>query len=202
MSPSRSFTSRATRAFTLIEILVVMGIMAVVATIVGVGLSRGGEGAALTAGQSLLVSQLNAARAQAALGASRSALVVAADASDLTRDHRFLVVAIEAAGIWRAVSDGTTLPNSVLVRGLAEGSTLLSQTLAVALDPGDTTTTCSAVIFEAEGRISTAGGGAIWLSVGIRDEDGWSFSPDAPSRGISMSRYGAITPLDDWEGVF
>lgn len=202
MSPSRSFPSRASRAFTLIEILVVMGIMAVVATVVGVGLSRGGEGAALTAGQSLLVSQLNAARAQAALGASRSAFVVAADASDPSRDRRFLVVAIEDAGIWRAVSDGTTLPNSVLVRGLAEGSSLLSQTLAVALDPGDTTTTCSAVIFADEGRISTAGGGAIWLSVGTRDEDGWSFSLDAPSRGISVSRYGAITPLDDSEGVF
>lgn len=39
-----------------------------VTTMVGIGLSRGGEGEALTASQSLLVAQLNAARAQAALG--------------------------------------------------------------------------------------------------------------------------------------
>lgn len=202
MSSSRSFSSRASRAFTLIEILVVIGIMAVVATIVGVGLSRGGEGTALTAGQSLLVSQLNAARAQAALGASRAALVVATDATDPERDRRFVAVAIEDAGIWRAVSDGTTLPNGVLVRDFAAGSTLLSQTLAVALDPGDTTTACAAVVFESGGRISTAGGGQMWLSVGIRDEQGWSISTDSPSRGISVSRYGAFTPLDDSEGVF
>ena len=86
------------RAFTLIEVLVVIGVMAVVATLVGIGLSRGGVGAALKASQSLLVSQLNAARSQAALGESRTALVVVADVGSLERDRRFLAVAVEEGG--------------------------------------------------------------------------------------------------------
>ena len=184
------------RAFTLIEILVVIGIMAVVATIVGIGLSRGGEGAALSASQSLLVSQLNAARSQAALGQSPAALVVVSDPASPDRDRRFLAVALEDEGVWRAITDGTMLPSGILVRDDTATNALWDQTLAVALDPGDATTSCLAVVFESGGQLATRGGGEIWLGVGVRDEQGWSMENDAPERGIMVSRYGAVTLLE------
>lgn len=194
MTSSRVFPGQ--RAFTLIEILVVIGIMAVVATIVGIGLSRGGEGAALTASQSLLVSQLNAARAQAALGESRTALVVVADAASSERDRRFLAVAVQDVGGWRAITDGTMLPHGVMVRNDTATNALLDQTLAVALDPGDAMTNCWAVVFEAGGQLAMRGGGEIWLGIGVRDEQGWSIDDAAPARGIMVSRYGAVTLLE------
>lgn len=194
MTSSRAYLQQ--RAFTLIEILVVIGIMAVVATLVGIGLSRGGEGAALSASQSLLISQLNAARSQAALGESQTALVVVADAASPERDRRFLAVAVEDEGVWRAITDGTMLPNGIMVRNDTATNALLNQTLAVALDPGDATTTCLAVVFESGGQLATRGGGEIWLGVGVRDEQGWRIDEATPERGILMSRYGAVSLLE------
>jgi prepilin-type N-terminal cleavage/methylation domain-containing protein len=194
MTSSRVLSGQ--RAFTLIEILVVIGIMAVVTTMVGIGLSRGGEGEALTASQSLLVAQLNAARAQAASGESRTALVVVADASSPERDQRFLAVAVEDNGMWRAITDGTMLPRGILVRDNPAPNALLKQSLAVALDPGNATTRCLAVLFEAWRQLATRGGGEIWLGVGVRNEQGWSIDHEAPARVILVSRYGAVTGLE------
>ncbi|MBT5900799.1 MAG: hypothetical protein HOH58_01675 [Opitutaceae bacterium] len=85
------------------------------------------------------------------------------------------------------------LPHRIMVRDIAQTGSLLNQTLAVALGPGDATTTCSAVVFEADGQLATPGGGEIWLGVGVRDEQGWRIDSEAPARGILVSRYGAVT---------
>ena len=189
--------AQSRRAFTLIELLVVIGIMAVVSAIIGVGLSRGGDATTLAAAESLMVSQINAARAQAALSAGQTALVVAADADDPERERRFVAVAVDDAGTWRVLNDGTRLPGNAVVRTPAEGSTLFDPGLeGVALDPGNETTLCYLAIFEATGRVAQIGSKEVWLSIGERTSTGWTYATEAPARGIALSRYGAISSLE------
>ncbi|GAB5560962.1 MAG: hypothetical protein SynsKO_26090 [Synoicihabitans sp.] len=185
------------RAFTLIELLVVVGIIAVAATLIGIGLTRGGEATALRAGQSLLVSQLNSARAHAALSEDVAVLAIPLDATDPDRDHRLLSVAIDDDGLWRAVSDGTYLPEPIRIVGPEFGSSLLATTAPVALDPGNQTTLCYIIEFRPNGSLLNRGGGQVSLAVSQRTASGWEFLPDTPTQRVAVSRYGAISTQEE-----
>lgn len=184
------------RGFTLVELLVVIGIMAVVATIVGVGLSRGGEGASLTGAQNIILSQLAATRAQAALRGENAALVMIDDAGEPQRSRRVVGVAVNDAGLWRLISDPVQLPGQVgVVNGLSEQN-LWGRSLAVVVEPGGTTVNCLAIEMAPNGSLVSAGGGVIWLSVGRVEADGWQSRMEGSRSGLRLSRYGATQLID------
>jgi len=178
------------RGFTLIEILVVIGVIAIVAAIFGVGLGRGSEAATLRAAQRLMVSQFSAARAQAALQGAEVALVVVDDVADPQRSRRVVAVAINDAGIWRAVTDPVELPGVV---GIVVGTDdVWGEALAVAIDPGDETVNCQAVRFNGSDGTVSNGGGELWLMQGEMSAAGWQEAATGLRRGLAVSRYGAI----------
>lgn len=111
-----------TGAFTLVELLVVIGVMVVLLGGVGVALAgRGGEGAALASAQSLVGSMAGAARAQAALHQTNARLIVHAQpppAGDAAKYLRFLQVVREepfGSDAYVAAGDPVALPASVCV---------------------------------------------------------------------------------------
>jgi prepilin-type N-terminal cleavage/methylation domain-containing protein len=186
--------------FTLLELLVVIGVMAVVATLIGVGLGRSNEGAALATGQALLQSQLNAVRAQAALRGQAAALVVAVDATEPERRRRALAVAVLDQSLWRAVDAPVLLPAGVGMLGPGEGSDLWeSALLPVALDPGDATTSCWVLRLAPSGGVVGGGTGELWLALGQVGAGGWSAEANAARRGVRLSRYGAVELVDEGE---
>lgn len=178
------------------ELLVVIGIMAVVATIVGVGLSRGGEGASLTGAQNIILSQLAATRAQAALRGENAALVMIDDAGEPQRSRRVVGVAVNDAGLWRLISDPVQLPGQVgVVNGLSEQNRW-GRSLAVVVEPGGTTVNCLAIEMAPNGSLVSAGGGVIWLSVGRVEADGWQSRVEGSRSGLRLSRYGVTQLID------
>lgn len=191
-------TQRPDRAFTLIEILVVIGVIAVVAAIIGVGLGRGSEAANLQAAQRMVMSQFSAARAQAALAGEEVALVMIDDVADPARSRRALALAIDDEGVWRAIADPVQLPgNTGLV---VEGDDLWTETLNVAIDPGDQTTSCRAIRFNPAGSLENVGDGEIWLVNGEITSSGWTQNELGLRRGLSISRYGTLQMLEEVHG--
>ena len=190
-------TSHSRQGFTLVELLVVIGVMAVVATIIGVGLSRGGDGASLTAAQNMVMSQFAATRAQAALRGENAALVVVDDATAPASSRRVLGVAVEDEGGWHLIADSVRLPGTVGVVELEADTSLWQETLAVVLEVGEATTNCRAIEIAPNGSLDVAGGGELWLSLGQPSATGWQPLSDAPRRSIRVSRYGAMQPIED-----
>ncbi|MBL9190508.1 MAG: type II secretion system protein [Opitutaceae bacterium] len=114
-----------TRAFTLIELMVVVGIIIVLLGGIGLAVAgRGGEGVALSNAQSTVASLVGAARAQAALHQTRSRLLVYAtlptSSGDWTKYLRTLQVVREdtlpnGTTAWVAAGQPVTLPAPICV---------------------------------------------------------------------------------------
>lgn len=184
------------RAFTLIELLVVIAVIAVLAGVIGVGLSQGGEGAALAAGRGVFSVQFSAARSQAALAERDTSLVIVADPNDAERYLRHLAVAVDDAGIWRALNEGTGLPGDVMILPAESGSTLLPDTVTgVALDVGDELTDCYLIRFQSDGNPVASGGGELWFTLGEMTSTGLVAQDDAPIVKLVLSRYGELTEV-------
>ncbi len=109
------------RAFTLIELLTVVGLIVIFTGGIGLALSgRGGEGAALTSAQSLVASLVGATRAQAALHQTNARLLVYAQlppTGDASKYLRYLQVArLDTDGrTWVAAGDPVLLPLPICV---------------------------------------------------------------------------------------
>lgn len=176
----------------------VIGVIAVIASIVGVGLSGGSEGAALTSAREIMQAQLTAARSQAALRGYPGAVVIVADTDDPDRYLRHVAVAVvDASGTFTVLHDGANLPGEVRVREPGDGSTLLAGPQLVAVDPGAVAIPCYLVSFDPHGGLTGAGGGEIWLAVAQRRADGVIFPPEAPAVGLAISRYGAVVAFEE-----
>jgi prepilin-type N-terminal cleavage/methylation domain-containing protein len=116
----------AQRAFSLIELLVVVGLIVILVGGFGVALTgRGGEGAALTNAQSILSGMVQSARAQAALYQVNTRLIVyaqmppspTADASKYLRVLQVVRGDTLPTGMvtWTAVGDPVSLPAPICV---------------------------------------------------------------------------------------
>lgn len=114
-----------TRAFTLIELMVVVGLILVLTAGIGLAVAgRGGEGAALANSQSIVASLVGTARAQAALHQTTTRLIIYATqpaTGDWTKYLRSLqVVRLDtlpngATTSWVAVGEPVTLPAPICV---------------------------------------------------------------------------------------
>ena len=114
----------SSRGFTLVELLVVVGVMAVMLSIAAIGIQNIDKGQSTITGVATTQSLLDEARNLAIGRGTRARLCIHADASDeQDRYLRFMVVAYERiqrndAGeetgrVWQVDSRGTSLPNGV-----------------------------------------------------------------------------------------
>ncbi|HOD46329.1 MAG: prepilin-type N-terminal cleavage/methylation domain-containing protein [Opitutaceae bacterium] len=106
----RLATIRFSRAFTLLELLVVLGLVVVFAGVVGLSVRGNARGSACLAAQRQLAGLITAGRTHAALAQAEVRLLVSADASD---DSAYLsackLVRAEASG-WAEMGVGSVMP--------------------------------------------------------------------------------------------
>lgn len=118
-------------AFTLVELLVVIGLIVLLAGGIGVALSGGNKSTALQSAQGSLSSALSLVRAQAALTGGDAALAVYAGTAPSDPDYsdrylRYYVVIKKTTTGWEATGEGEYLPAGVyFVPNTAPSSTAL-----------------------------------------------------------------------------
>jgi len=103
-------------AFTLVELLVVIGLIVLLAGGIGVALSGGNKSTALQSAQGSLASALSMARAQAALTGYDAAVAVNTGATSTNSDRylRYYVVIVkDSTGAWNTTGEGEYLPSGV-----------------------------------------------------------------------------------------
>ncbi len=114
---SSTAKARLPRAFTLLELLVVIGLMAVLSLFLFGGLRGGGKTAALQSGQATVVNLLTVARTKAMATGQSARLLVHVDANSTEQPSRFLrcvVVQIQNPVGWQTVT-AAYLPEGVYV---------------------------------------------------------------------------------------
>lgn len=114
--PARPF--RRLAAFTLVEVLVVVGLIALLAGVLGVALRGGEGGSGLVAAERIAAGMFQSARSQAVLLGTEARVIIANDASDDGRYLRTLAIVYrdpEAPNVWRSTGDGVTLPTGLYV---------------------------------------------------------------------------------------
>ena len=206
--------ARATPGFTLVEVLVVVGIIMVAAATLGLVLRGPGEGVALQAGQATLAALCTAARARAAVTGAEARLVVSADPADAAGRLRYLqVVHADPAGSgrWLAEGGGWTLPAGIYVvpptaaavpgePGWPEGrcSTALAPAAEAMTINGVAAGPFYSVSFTPRG---TTRGGSVVLACGCVSEGAGGprlvFGPADQVRGVRVRVSGALTLIDE-----
>jgi prepilin-type N-terminal cleavage/methylation domain-containing protein len=186
-SGQRSAISRlraATRAFTLLELLVVIGVIAAVAVFLFSGLLGSGKGASLQSGQAMVANLVTAARTKAAATGHKTRLLVHADPAAPDRYLRLVVLQVgrtqgASPGEWDTVQ-AVALPPGVFVvpaslAGLVadpakwkrvsdasadlDSDLFTNQSLVYALDGDSVAQTWTGVAFTPNGTLAALGGG-------------------------------------------
>lgn len=109
--------SAESSGFTLVEILVVAGLVAVLAVGLGMALQNGGEAMAVRTAERTAAGLFQSARTQAVLQQARTRVLVLNDPKDPDRHLRYLGIVVEDihnAGHWRASHGGIVLPDGVV----------------------------------------------------------------------------------------
>jgi prepilin-type N-terminal cleavage/methylation domain-containing protein len=214
------------RAFTLIELLAGLGVIALLAGLLGWALRDGSPTDALESAQATVASLLDAARREAVLNQSRAMLVVDADPAD-ERFLRAVHVAVETApdsGLWRFADDGVALPRGIyFVPGssgvpgatliVAEGSAgmwpatrLSSFTVLPAASLGTDAANSSGPYLSLSAPLTAAGlpgaggGDKIVLAMARRTAAGVVFDHPEWVRGVVLSSYGMAILVNDAPG--
>ena len=97
---------RPRRAFTLLELLVVIGLIAALSLVLLGGLGGGGKSAALQSAQATLANLVSAARTKAQAGGGGARLLINIDptsTNDPARFLRYVVIQEQVAGVWQPV---------------------------------------------------------------------------------------------------
>lgn len=108
---------RRGRAFTLLELLVVMGLMATLSFFLIGGLGGGRKAASLQSAQAMMANLISVARTKAMASGQSSRVMIHVDAASVTEPERYLryvVVQVETPDGWQTVTD-TFLPEGVYV---------------------------------------------------------------------------------------
>lgn len=215
------------RAFTLVELLTVLGIMAFLAGGLAFGLQGGGTGAALESAQSTMASLLAEARARAIQGDVRTMLVVEADPADgsFLRSLHIAVETGEDSGQWQIGPEATSLAAGIFIvpgAGNLDGVTFLAATEAgggwpearrssvAILPPGSIAAPAGrtpgkylgmTAPLSTRGESGTGGGDKFVLAVGRRGLSGVTFDHADRVRGIAVSSYGVPILINDGPGL-
>ena len=215
--------ARGYNAFTLLELLAVLGIVTLVAGSAGLAMRDGSPGVALTAGQETVASLLAAARSAAMMNQSRAMLIVNADPGG-ERFLRGLDVVVETAPLsnrWCTTGPAGLLPRGVYVVPSRDESTGVvfaplhddpptwpagrRSTLAalpqgsVVLLPGHVAARYCGMVdpLSASGACQ---GGKIVLAGARRTAEAVVFEQVTWVRGIAISRYGAAILVGERSG--
>jgi len=100
--------------FTLLEMLIVVGLVAALSVVLLAGLFGGGKAAALQSAQASLAGVVTAARAQAVASGQGARLCLNVDATAPDRFLRYWVVQVKTDSVWRTTAD-ISLPEGVFV---------------------------------------------------------------------------------------
>lgn len=215
------------RGFTLLELLVVVGLIAGLSFALLAGLSGGGKGMALQAAQTTVANLVTVARTRAVASGRSARLLFHADARSGPRYRRWIVLQEETdAGDW-ATRDFSVLPEGVFVlphrgqipaglyaSGVAwtdaageplESSVLFAPPVSVAVE-GDGPEAWNALTFTAAGTI--AGSGHLVLAPGRQRPPGAVPAGEAPVqleqpeavRGLALSAYGLPRMVNERAG--
>lgn len=198
-------------AFTLVELLAVIALLAGFAAAAGLALRHPGESVALQSAQGMVAGLLNAARGRAALTGQNARLVVSADSGESRDFLRWLQVVHEdpaAPGDWLATDGGIQLPRGINVvppsvaavpgnpfwpssrRSTAFASSAQAMTIN-----GSSAGAFYHVQFTPRG---TTSGGKVVLTAGRFDtETSLVFDNPDNVRGLLLRPTGALTLLDD-----
>lgn len=110
-------TAKAAKGgFTLVELLVVIGVIALITTGVTFSLRGGTQAQSLQAGQGALISLLSTARAQAATSQRQAAILIWGDENDSDRYLRHAAVGLlvdPVAKKWEVKGEGIYLPSGI-----------------------------------------------------------------------------------------
>ncbi len=208
------------RAFTLVELLVVIGLIAALGTVFALGLKGGGRGVALASAQSLLANLVNTVRLKAVTTGHETRLLLNTDpVSDphSARFLRYLVWQERVADEWRTLGEawlpeGVGLlprdprnPAHLLASGVAwtraDGTTLRSTALQAA---GDLRLAINSSVLESWASLSFTPAGTTFSNGDLvlatmeplppgsyaPGESPFQFTNPENVRGLSLSRYG------------
>jgi prepilin-type N-terminal cleavage/methylation domain-containing protein len=202
----------AVAGFSLIELLVVIGLIAFLAGSLGLALRRPGGGVALQAGQATLAAVCRAARVRAASTGDEVRLVVAVDPTDAAGRLRYLQVVhedpanpdhwlAEGAGIWLPPGVYVVPPRADAVPGDATWpethcSTALTPTAQALIINGAAASLFYSVSFTARG---TTRGGTVLVTGGsmdaVADISSLRFGHPDDVRGVRLRASGALSLL-------
>lgn len=212
----RSPSSRQGRAaFTLLEVIVVAGLIALLAGGLGLAFRGGGRAVALQTGQRTLAGLAAAARGHAAVSGRNAGLLVVS-ASDRPGDHlrRFIVAArspVDGAWVptdaWVTLPPGVALlppaaPTAVMVVAGDDWSGLRSHAFSSATEICDGLL-CHVLSFTPRGTVAGLGGALVLAPItGLPPGAGAPHRYEQPEavRGLHVSSYGQVTFVETRDG--
>lgn len=113
ISPTFIRTSCRPGGFTLVEIVIVMGLMAFFSLLVLLSWRGGGEAAALRAGETILLQAISSTRQQAILRQAQARLLIASEADARGQYPLEILQREHGAAQWTAIGFSRALPRGV-----------------------------------------------------------------------------------------